>query len=603
MRAKLGRGAGRRPPHRLRGRLRPRPDAEEDETAARRPPSDRRGVPERHGRPVHGHPDEVHGGADPCARASAPWTSSCRPDAAGGLPTGWSSPSPRSRTPSRSRAGPRVWRPEAGARTATRRSASRSRSRPAIHPRHRRHRRGRPDDPGRRGPVPPACTTAPSTTAPACGVAAAHQASDHPAADHAKAVMQVAAAGTGVRVSDGSTNVLPVGPTDAGHDGLAAHTTASSAALARAYYQGWDMHPAHLPTRYAATFALLPPGAGRPRTRRTGYVERRDSGRSSTSRPPPARWPTSCSGGSTAGPCRRARSPTRAVSTRPTLAGPRATRTTREGEVSRWASSWEPNRYGKAETRVVRIVRDTLATRSATSTSRALRGDFGRPPRRATSRGAADRHAEEHGVRVRQAARRHLSRGLRLVLAGTSCRDARVTGARVDVQEYAWVRVLVDGAEHDHAWVRSGQEVRTAWSTCTAEGARVIAGLTGPDRAEVHGLGVHGLPRTSTRPSPRRRPHPRDLADRQWRYAGPLPTSTSTPPTPGSARSCSRRSPPYSRALQQTLWPWVAPSSRRSGGRGDPVRRPEQAPLPLDLRPFGWRTPARSSARPTGPTG
>ena len=42
-----------------------------------------------------------------------------------------------------------------------------------------------------------------------CGIAAAHQSLDHPAADHAKAVMQVAAAGTGVRLSDGSTNRLP----------------------------------------------------------------------------------------------------------------------------------------------------------------------------------------------------------------------------------------------------------------------------------------------------------------------------------------------------------------------------------------------------------
>ncbi|MEU1787163.1 aldolase/citrate lyase family protein, partial [Streptomyces sparsogenes] len=41
-----------------------------------------------------------------------------------------------------------------------------------------------------------------------CGVSAAHQSMDHPVADHAKAVMQVAAAGTGVRLSDGSTNVL-----------------------------------------------------------------------------------------------------------------------------------------------------------------------------------------------------------------------------------------------------------------------------------------------------------------------------------------------------------------------------------------------------------
>jgi citrate lyase beta subunit len=43
------------------------------------------------------------------------------------------------------------------------------------------------------------------------GIAAAYQSPEHPAADHAKAVMQVAAAGTGVRLSDGSTNVLPVG--------------------------------------------------------------------------------------------------------------------------------------------------------------------------------------------------------------------------------------------------------------------------------------------------------------------------------------------------------------------------------------------------------
>src|SRR5688500_15148621 len=43
------------------------------------------------------------------------------------------------------------------------------------------------------------------------GIAAAYQSMEHPAADHAKAVMQVAAAGTGVRLSDGSTNGLPVG--------------------------------------------------------------------------------------------------------------------------------------------------------------------------------------------------------------------------------------------------------------------------------------------------------------------------------------------------------------------------------------------------------
>ena len=47
-----------------------------------------------------------------------------------------------------------------------------------------------------------------------CGIVAEYQSLEHPAADHAKLVMQAAAAGTGVRLSDGSTNLLPVGDAD-----------------------------------------------------------------------------------------------------------------------------------------------------------------------------------------------------------------------------------------------------------------------------------------------------------------------------------------------------------------------------------------------------
>ncbi|CAM5260229.1 DUF6986 family protein [Streptomyces aurantiogriseus] len=106
------------------------------------------------------------------------------------------------------------------------------------------------------------------------GVSAAHQASDHPAADHAKAVMQVAAAGTGVRVSDGSTNVLPVGPTEKVHEAWRLHYGLTRRALARAYYQGWDMHPGHLPTRYAAVFAFYREGFARAAERLSRYVNR-----------------------------------------------------------------------------------------------------------------------------------------------------------------------------------------------------------------------------------------------------------------------------------------------------------------------------------------
>ncbi|MFJ2647290.1 DUF6986 family protein [Streptomyces sp. NPDC087420] len=104
------------------------------------------------------------------------------------------------------------------------------------------------------------------------GVSAAHQSSDHPAADHAKAVMQVAAAGTGVRVCDGSTNVLPVGPTAQVHDAWRLHYGLTRRALARAYYQGWDMHPAQLPTRYAAVYAFYREGMAAAAARLVAYV-------------------------------------------------------------------------------------------------------------------------------------------------------------------------------------------------------------------------------------------------------------------------------------------------------------------------------------------
>ncbi|WP_093802343.1 DUF6986 family protein [Streptomyces sp. Wb2n-11] len=104
------------------------------------------------------------------------------------------------------------------------------------------------------------------------GVSAAYQASDHPAADHAKAIMQVAAAGTGVRVSDGSTNVLPVGPSEHVHEAWRLHYGLTRRALARAYYQGWDMHPAHIPTRYAAVFAFYREGCEQAAARLAAYV-------------------------------------------------------------------------------------------------------------------------------------------------------------------------------------------------------------------------------------------------------------------------------------------------------------------------------------------
>ncbi|MFF0338859.1 DUF6986 family protein [Kribbella sp. NPDC004875] len=108
------------------------------------------------------------------------------------------------------------------------------------------------------------------------GVAAAYQSMEHPVADHAKDVMQLAAAGTGVFVSDGSTNVLPVG--DAVHDAWRLHFRLVRRSLARGIYQGWDMHPAQLPTRFAATYLFYREGFDQAALRLRAYLGDGESG-------------------------------------------------------------------------------------------------------------------------------------------------------------------------------------------------------------------------------------------------------------------------------------------------------------------------------------
>ncbi|MBA2445706.1 MAG: aldolase, partial [Nocardioidaceae bacterium] len=94
----------------------------------------------------------------------------------------------------------------------------------------------------------------------ALGIAAAYQSMEHPAADHAKAVMALAATGTRARLSDGSTNIVPVGDEAAVHQAWALHARLVRRHLERGYFQGWDLHPAQLPTRYLATYLFFREG-------------------------------------------------------------------------------------------------------------------------------------------------------------------------------------------------------------------------------------------------------------------------------------------------------------------------------------------------------
>lgn len=112
----------------------------------------------------------------------------------------------------------------------------------------------------------------------ALGIAAAHQSADHPAADFAKQVVQVAVAGTGARPVDGSTNVLPVGTREQVHHAWRLHAGLVRRALERGFYQGWDLHPAQLVTRYTATYAFFRAALPAAAARLAGYVERVDGG-------------------------------------------------------------------------------------------------------------------------------------------------------------------------------------------------------------------------------------------------------------------------------------------------------------------------------------
>jgi citrate lyase beta subunit len=126
----------------------------------------------------------------------------------------------------------------------------------------------------------------------ACGITAEHQSMTHPACDFAKHMMQVAYAGTGVWLSDGATNVLPVPPHRAAKDGpplTPAQAEENRAVVHRAwklhaghvrhslvggFYQGWDLHPAQLVTRYAALYAFFLEGLDAASDRLRNFVQK-----------------------------------------------------------------------------------------------------------------------------------------------------------------------------------------------------------------------------------------------------------------------------------------------------------------------------------------
>ncbi|MGA9870101.1 MAG: aldolase/citrate lyase family protein [Rhodococcus sp. (in: high G+C Gram-positive bacteria)] len=108
----------------------------------------------------------------------------------------------------------------------------------------------------------------------ALGITSAHQSLAHPAADHAKNVMLAAAAQTGVWVCDGSTQIVPTGSPAEVDRAITHHFDLVTRSLERGFYQGWDMHPAHLATRWLATLSFFAAAMPAAATRVAAYLER-----------------------------------------------------------------------------------------------------------------------------------------------------------------------------------------------------------------------------------------------------------------------------------------------------------------------------------------
>jgi urate oxidase len=138
------------------------------------------------------------------------------------------------------------------------------------------------------------------------------------------------------------------------------------------------------------------------------------------------------------------------------------------------------HQYGKAESRLVRIYRDQprheIRDLNVTTALRGpfepayLIGDQSNVLPTDTQKNTAYAFAKSRGIEAIE------QFGLDLARRFVHDIDP-VEGARVEIEEYAWERATVDGTEHDHTWLRKGQEIRTAAITVDASGEYVIAGL------------------------------------------------------------------------------------------------------------------------------
>jgi urate oxidase len=268
------------------------------------------------------------------------------------------------------------------------------------------------------------------------------------------------------------------------------------------------------------------------------------------------------------------------------------------------------NQYGKAETRLVRVHRDTArhAIRDL-NVSTSLRGHFDAAfldgdqsavlPTD-TQKNTVFAFAKERGVGAAEE--------FALALARHFVDDVGpVTGARVTVEEYGWDRVVAAGRPHDHTFVRRGPDTRTA--AVTVEGGRehVLSGLTGLVVLKSTGSEFHGFlaDRYTTLEPTTDRVMATSLTAR-WRWAQPPADQAGWDEAYDDVRALllDRFATVHSLALQQTLWEMGRAVLEGCAEIAEiRLSAPNKHHFLVDLAPFGLDNPGEvfvAADRPYG---
>jgi urate oxidase len=179
-----------------------------------------------------------------------------------------------------------------------------------------------------------------------------------------------------------------------------------------------------------------------------------------------------------------------------------------------------PNQYGKAECRLVKVTRDTdrhvIEDLNVTSQ---LRGDFEACHTEGDNSQVVATDTQKNTVYAFARDGVSSPEDFLLRLGGHFTTEFEwVTGGRWAAEQYAWERI----SDHDHAFVRTGRETRTAVVEMDGDETVVVAGLKDCTVLKSTGSEFHGFPRD--RYTTLQETTDRILATSvtaSWRYADP----------------------------------------------------------------------------------